>query len=335
MKPAQNIDAAIDLLLTNFVSSKSAAMCAMLMPVAVAALTIYWIVTGHAVAQGRHAEPVKELLGKVSLISLVTVLSLSAGNYQVFIVDGLDAIGTAVIKAISGETSLAALMDRFADPLSILAAKLWSEATVGIFPRAALIFAAVICTITQAMLFAIGLGFYLLAKVSLAFLMAVGPAFIFCAISPATRKYTESWLGQALNYIFLKVFVSISVAMLTAIASQYAEHITNNLDTINIVQAVCGLQMTAVTLVIVMLFQPQLASALFGGASVAGVGRAIAQLLLHSWLGSRPSTTSKDRNAISAGLGARPPAGNNISPSPLYQRYALNNLNANSIRRTA
>lgn len=325
---AQDIDAAINLMLNNFVITKSEAVCAMLTPIALSALSIYWMLTGLAIAQGRHPQPMKEIIAKLFLASWVTALALSTGTYQLLVVGGLDAIGGAFIEAMSGKTTFAELMDNLADPFVILGSKLWSEATVGIVPRVALIFAAALCSLAQSILFSVGLGFYLLAKVSVALTFAVGPGFIFCAISPLTQKYAETWLGQTLNYIFLKVFVCVSVIMLTSFASQFAEHITSHLDTINIIEASCGLLLISIALVIVIAFHPQLASALFGGASVAGVGRAISFSLLQWLTQTVPSGSGTQKNTVRRVPSTPAKPVNTVRQAPLYQRKAVNSLQA-------
>lgn len=327
MDTAKKIDAAIDTLLLNFVSTKSAALCAELVPVAVSGLTITWIMIGIHIADGTHAHPVREVIRQQLRISWIVILALSVGMYQSLVVGSLDAIGVAAIKTISGVSSFAAMLDNMAEPFDILGSQLWSKATVGFIPHAALLFAAAIVSLAQALLFAVGLGFYLLAKVTLALIMAVGPIFLLCAIWPATVKYTENWLGQALNYVFLKVLICATVTMLTSFASQYANHISNNLETINIIQAACALLICSVTLAIIILFHPQLSSALFGGASIAGIGRAVAYLLLRIASLSLPkkSTPAPPANTVSPGSPAGPAPATGPS-APLYQRNTMSRV---------
>jgi type IV secretion system protein VirB6 len=325
MGTAQNIDVYIDELLLNFVNGKSAALCSALVPVAVAGLSIYWIQAGLNIADGSCAHPVRELLRRLMRISWIAAMSMSVGVYQMLVVGSIDALGAGLIEAISGVSSFAALLDNLAEPFEILGSQLWSKATVGILPNAALLFAAAVVSIAQSLLFSVGIGFYLLAKVSLALIMAVGPVFLLCAMWTPTMKYAENWLGQALNYMFLKVLICVTVTMLTSFVSQYAQHISNNLDAINILQAACALLLSSIALVIIMLFHPQLASALFGGASVAGAGRAALYGLLY--LLSRPNKPpagAGSNNNVSPGPSARRTTGSDVTP--LYQRNTLARL---------
>jgi len=334
MLTAQNIDQAIDVLLLNFVAEKSAAICAALPPVVIAGMTIYLLMTGLDIAKGETRSPIKNLLWDLFRISFIVSISMSIGTYQVIIVEDLDAIGGAVIKAISGVTTFAELMDQMGEPFSILGQKLWSDATTGVWPHLGLLFAAAVISLSQTILFSVGLGFYLLAKISLSLALSVGPIFLTCAIWTSTRKYAENWLGQALNYIFLKVFVSVTIIMLTSFASQFAEHISAEGDAVNVVSSSCALLISCIALAITIISLPHLASALFGGASVAGAGRAAMHSLF--FLLDRTHLPSKPKpgpNSISnaGGNTTPPPSGG----TPLYQRNTLNHIQHANTRRFA
>jgi type IV secretion system protein VirB6 len=323
VKTAQNIDNAIDLLLLHFVAEKSAAICSMLIPVAISGITTYLILIGYSIGRGTYPDPAKEALWKIMRISFVAGISLSVGTYQTLIVGGLESIGGAIIETIAGVSTFAAVIDNMAAPYLELGQKIWSEATTGMWPHVGLLFAAAVVSCSQLVLFSIGLGYYLLAKVALALIMAIGPCFLLCAIWPSTSKYAENWLGQAMNYIFLKVLISTTVVMLTCFASQYAEHISTEIDEVNIIEAACSLMLTSIALAIVVIFHPQLASALFGGASVSGIGRALMHLLIHSL--SKKKTSNP--NSIQRKENDTPPRSNSIgSRAPLFQSHALAQL---------
>jgi type IV secretion system protein VirB6 len=339
MKTAQNLDAAIDGILKNFVTAKSAAICGILTPIAVAAMTIAFVFIGLSIARRQHSDPIKDTLWRLGRMSFIFFISLTAGTYQSFVVNGLNGIGETFIYAISGETSFAAQLDKMEEPFAKLGESIWSDATTGILPHAALLFAAAVVSLADSIIFSISIGFYLLAKMSVAIIMAVGPAFLLCAAWPATQKYAENWLGQALNFIFLKVLVTLTAMMLTSFASQFAAHMLAETDSINIIRAACALLINCIALTIVVLFHPQLASALFGGASVAGVGHMVMHMLL--WAGQR-TPSNKQPQARPNHIGNGSPSGpsstiaNSIKASrPIYQNLALSNLRFQQQRRAA
>jgi type IV secretion system protein VirB6 len=199
--------------------------------------------------------------------------------------------------------------------------------------------AAAIVAIAEFLMVAIGLGFFLLAKVALALVLAIGPVYILCAIWPSTEKYTESWIGQALNYVVLKVLVAVCILMLTDFASKFAAHINENPDAINVLRATMSLLICCGALAVVMLNLPQLSSALAGGASIAGIGRTIGRAFLdtmnksgRSGRGPKPATgpesgppkqTDFKKRQREQGMPRdRPPA--NIAP--LYRRNTIQQI---------
>lgn len=337
MQTAQNTNAAVDLLLKSFVTDKSAAIITMLIPVAVSGVTIYFIMIGTSIARGMQHRPINELFGRILKVSVITGLALNVGMYQTVIVDGLESIGGAILQAISGTTNFAGLLDNMAEPFAALGEKLWSQATVGVLPRIGLLFAAAIVSLAQTALFSVGLGFYLVAKVAVALTMALGPAFLLCAIWPATEKYAENWLGQTLNYIFLKLLVSTTIVMLTSFASQFAEHLSLELDALNVVRASCALLISCIALVIVMLLHPQLATALFGGASISGAGRAAMHMLLYLLSAKTPhSPAANPPNQVQRGRSTPNSSASNqlVNASPLYSRNSLQKFHRQYSRRT-
>lgn len=321
------VENALDYLLLSFVSSKSTAMCTALIPIAITGSTIYLLVMGFATMRGDANDPLHTFVWKFFRISLIAGIALSAGEYQRTIVDGTDALVAAFLESMSGFTSVGAVVDDIAKPFSELGQQLWNHAVTGFWPNFALIAAAGAVAIAQFLMFAIGLGFFLLAKVALSLILAVGPAFILCAMWPGTQKYTESWLGQMLNYIVLKVLVAVCILMLTDFASKFAAHIQVTTDAVNVIKATTALVCCSGALVVVMLNLPQLASALSGGASIAGIGRTIGKAALDMM--NRP-TKSKPPPAggeISAGRGPGQGTGTPPPPrKPLFQRNTIERL---------
>lgn len=324
---AKQLDAAIDLLLSDFVTSKSAMICSALVPIALAGVTIYLILIGFSVARGDSDGYFRTTLWKVFRISVILGIALNVGEYQTFVINGLDSLGAGILEAMSGMTSLAEQLDDAVRPFYELGQQFWSDATTGFWPNFALLFAAALVSIAQTFLFSVALGFYILAKVALALTLAIGPIFILCAIWPSTQNYAENWLGQTLNYILLKVLVSASIVMLTSFASQFAAHIAATKDTANVVNASAALLICCVVLAIVILRHPELATALVGGASISGIGRTIVRTLLRTLQPSSPKEPKANTNAINRIVGTQNSTKNSIRPpTPLYHRHTLEQL---------
>lgn len=323
----EEVEKSLDFLLTSFVSSKSAAMCAALVPIAIAGSTIYLLVMGFAIMRGEANDPLHTFVWKTFRIALIAGVSLSAGEYQSTIIEGTDALVGAFLESMSGFTSVGAVVDDIAKPFSELGQQMWNQAVTGFWPNFALVAAAGAVGIAEFLMFAIGLGFFLLAKVALALVLAVGPAYIVCAMWPGTEKYTESWLGQVLNYVMLKVLVAVCILMLTDFASKFAAHIQVTSDTVNVIKATTSLLCCSGALVIVMLNLPQLAAALSGGASISGIGRTIGRALLDMMNRPGKPKAPPGGGEIAQGRGRGQGTGAPPPPrKPLYQRNTIEHL---------
>lgn len=328
---AESVESAITMLLATFVTSRSAALCQALTPVAIAGATIHLTLMGLAIIRGDVNDSLHTFVWKSFRMIFIGSIALSAGSYQALIVDGTDGLIAAILHSMSSVKSVGMLIDQVAEPLVVLGNQIWSKAVVGVMPNVSLLAAAGAVFIAEFLIIAIGLGFYLLAKVAFALVMAIGPIYILCAMWPATEKYTESWIGQALNYGVLKILVGCCILMLTDFASKFAAHISVTADAVNLLSSTMGLLIACGSLMIVMLNLPQLASALSGGASISGIGRTIGRSaldFLHSLgTGSRKpgpgggSISQKGRSPNEKSTGPKPP-----NRKPLFQRNTIEHI---------
>jgi type IV secretion system protein VirB6 len=236
-----SVENSVESLLTDFVTSRSAALCTDLVPIAITGATIHLMLIELAIIRGETGEPVQTIVWKSLRITVIAGLALSLGMYQSIIMGGAAGIEEALIRSMAGSKSVGELVDKMAQPFLDLGNQLWNKAVVGFWPNFGLVVAAGSVSIAQFFIISIGLGFYLLAKVALALVLAIGPVFILCAMWPATEKYTESWLGQVLNYILLKILVATSMGMILTFVSQYARHIEMTQDAVNVIRATTSL----------------------------------------------------------------------------------------------
>ncbi len=324
------IESAIDGLLSAFVAEKMSALCLALAPIALAAITIYILRQAYSLIEGTSGSTFNAIVGKSFRIAFITGISLNVGVYQSMIWDGFNGIETTLMMTLSGVSSVGELVDNLAAPFAELGQKLWSEATTGFWPIFGLLAAAGGVAIAQVALFMVGLGLYLLAKVALVLLIALGPLYIFCAITPSTEKFTESWLGQVLNYTVLKVLIALCITMLTDFVSKFAAHINDHTDSLNVLKAVISLCSCCGALLIVMLNIPQIASALAGGASISGVGRTVARFLLDYLHAPSGKTPPAEKHPSPSSISNQSPnrASQAPPPAPLYQRNTIDHLHA-------
>lgn len=343
------LETKIDTLLANYVSDVSSNIASGIVPLALTGATIYILIIGYNIATGANEDSIYTALWKFFKIAFVAAIALSAGVYQQFFVDGINGLAVGIVQLVSPSHSgtLGALLDQVSTPWGDLIQELGERAqsTSGLFPDLSLYLAAGIVAVAQFLLFFIGTGLYLLAKISMQLTLAVGPIFILCAMFPATQKYFESWLSQALSYVFTIGFITAIISMLFSFVSQMCTHIQTTLDTNDILTTVTSLLIVSGTIIVVMLNVPTLASAITGGAGVQGIGRAIAQAATGGRKGGGvPSTPAPNAGGNDGGSVTGSPSasggstggsgtgtgssttGGGAAQKPLYQRHTMTNL---------
>ena len=315
----------VDAQLNAFVSSKSAAISGLLVPIALTAITIYVIIIGYAVMRGESHDPLHTVLWKFFKISFIVGIALTAGQYQALVIGGINGLQSAITSTF-GAASLGGVIDNVTVPYESLGNALWSEATTGVFPHFALLAAAGFVAMAQFFIVVVALGMYLMAKISLALVLAIGPIFIFCAIFPATQRFTEQWLGQALQFVFINVLLAAAISMLFSIAQIFAQQVQDNLGATQVIGDTLSLLTISAGLCVVVLNFQSIASALSGGVGLQGLGREIARALMPGKKNSDPKPPQSGGSISENGNTSNT---ENTNQS-LYRRHTLENIKRNS-----
>ena len=250
------LDAKMTSLLSVFVTAKAAAVASAIAPVALTAVTIYIMTIGFAVVRGDVQDPMSTLIARVMRMAIVAGVALSIGEYGNVVVNGVMALQSGLVAAMGGASSVGGLIDTMTDPYTKLVEALMSAGTAGLMPKFSLILAAVIVAVAQAILFPIALGMYLLAKVGLALLLAVGPIFVACALFPATQRFTESWISATLSMVLTSVLLAACIGMVTTLAGQFATAVLAQVGATAFLADVVALLLLSVALVVVLLNVP-------------------------------------------------------------------------------
>lgn len=332
---ATEVESAIDVFLNGFIAAKSAALSTALVPVALSAITIYVMFMGFAVMRGETNDSVSTITWRIFNIAFITGIALSAGAYQTYVVDFVTGIQGAFISIFSGGgATIGTLIDNLAQPFDTLGSQLWSNATTDVLPNFALLFAAALCAIAELILFALGLGMYLLSKVALTLILAVGPVFIFLAMFPSTKRFTESWLGQALGFALTNSLIAISFTMFTSFVSQFASHMVGDIATTKtILTDMVSLLLVSGSLALVLWNVDTLASALAGGTTITGIGSAVARGIMNMSRGKSEtpstsvneikSTSSSNSKSTASTFGGKAPSS---QWQAMYQKSVLDNF---------
>lgn len=131
--------------------------------------------------------------------------------------------------------------------------------------------------------FVTSFAYYVIAKLSLAMVILIGPIFLGSFLFPSTRQWGMNWVGQVLNY-------SVTIMFFTILGSLQQDFFTTHLQNaivgeISSVAQVLGLIpiffLSTVFFILVAWSIPSIASALTGGASVNGFSRTI--MSVYAW----------------------------------------------------
>lgn len=131
--------------------------------------------------------------------------------------------------------------------------------------------------------FVISFSYYVIAKLSLAMVIVVGPIFIGSFLFPSTRQWGMNWIGQVLNY-------SVTILFFTVLGALQQDFFTTHMENaivgdITSVAQVLGLLplfvLSTVFFILVAWGIPSIASALTGGASVNGFSRTV--MSVYAW----------------------------------------------------
>lgn len=125
--------------------------------------------------------------------------------------------------------------------------------------------------------FAITFAYYLIAKLSLAMVIVIGPLFIGAMLFPATRQWGMNWIGQVLNYSVTVVFFVILGTLQNDFFKNHLENaVVGDITSLAQVMGLIPLFFLSTVIFILVAWSiPSIASALTGGASVNGFSRTI------------------------------------------------------------
>ena len=125
--------------------------------------------------------------------------------------------------------------------------------------------------------FIITFAYYLIAKLSLAMVILIGPLFIGSMLFPATRQWGMNWIGQILNYSVTVVFFVILGSLQNDFFQKHLQSaVVGEIASVAQVVGLIPLFFLSTTIFILVAWSiPSIASARTGGASVNGFSRTV------------------------------------------------------------
>lgn len=192
--------------LAGYITSTSSSVISSITGVATTLLLIYIMFWGWSMMRGVITEPVTDGVTRMVKLAIIMGIALSAGRYASFMVDFLWNAPDAMASVVAGSKSedKVSFLDALFEKMWVYSTE-WEKAAdenksaVGI-PNLGQLFMAWLIRIVAALMTGYAAFLFVLAKIAIAVLLAIGPIFILITIFESTRKYFESWLSQCLNF---------------------------------------------------------------------------------------------------------------------------------------
>jgi len=236
-------------------------------PFKVAAL-LYIVMYGYMVLTGAVTEPVGQFVRNCIRIAAVAFL-IDAGHYTSYVTDLFftslpNEIGSAINSKPMDASSFDSILNAAGDTITKILNLVGSlSPTTWVYPILAAMIAIMAIVVSG-----IGYSVSVIAKIGLALVLALGPVFVAMYLFQATRRFTEAFIGQIVNYVTLQVLVVALGSIIMTTLKHYTDVGTGDGWILNQVLTVT-LQFSVVSLVSAILFfqLPGIAASLAAGGS--------------------------------------------------------------------
>lgn len=302
--------------LTGYVATVVSTVAAALAPLALILLTIYIANYGYAVARGEVDEPIAVFGWKMVKLGFITSIALGSGLYMELVgasIENLqDGVATLFISGGSGGSYAGAstaweALDAANTRASDLIATLWGEAT---WSRLDLLLACVVFSFGFCGFLVTGAAVVLVAKMFMAFALAVGPAAVLCLMFRPSAKFFDSWLSVAIAAAVLSWFVYFALGLSLFIAAETARAVADSgafgggASTVSPIAASFQAAVMYVLLAILLWQAPRLASAMTGGPAMSsGAATAVSYVIGRGSVTGSVAGAGRGHNAVIAGGG--------------------------------
>jgi type IV secretion system protein VirB6 len=333
----------LNAVLGSYVTDTASNVIGAITPVTTTLLTIYVVLWGWSMMRGMIQEPIMDGATRMAKLAVIVGMALSIGNYSGYISDFLwnspDQLAAYVASGQSGGTGNVQFLDTLMSQMYDLGLAFWDKGngSMGVLPDFGLLITAFAIWTAGLALTAYGAFLLILSKVSLAILLGIGPLFVVLLIFEGTKKHFESWMNQALNFVFLVALTAAAIKLILSVLQNYllqnsAAGLTGEPGVRQAIPAVA----IAVIGVLVLMQLPSIASALGGGTAIGTMGAA--SLAFNKAKGGavamRPTNLKRGINKAKAdvriaGNAARAAAG---APGAVYRK--VTSSRANRVSRT-
>lgn len=269
----------VDSVLNSAISRPIEQLAQALTPIIIVGLTIQFLFYTMAIMRGYGNMTVTELVWKYLRIALIASVATAGGFYQTHIADVMVSLPDDMVSVVAGKTTVAKEIDQLRQGAQT-AADATNKIDTGLLPSTKDIVVRLMQAGIHINAMVVGAVISILmivVKVGMALVVATGPIFISALAFDRTEGMFNSWISQALNFVFLALLAGLLFAILIQINISYVQMMADLIDkgTVEIIPLVAAQLLVALASIFVMIMIPGIAQGLSGGFGAQfGVGSA-------------------------------------------------------------
>jgi type IV secretion system protein VirB6 len=280
---AQWITTQTEAVLQSAVAQPIADLTNALTPVITLGLTLQFMAYAFAIMHGQGSMNVTEFFKKAIGVAVIAMFATAGGLYQTEISQTMLGLPDALTSVVIGETTVAAQVDKLQQETSVATQSMGKAGDTGWFdfvPDARQIIITLLTfsvTVSSAIVGGIIAVITIVIKVGMALIVAAGPLFIAFLLFEPTRKMFDSWVAQALNFVFLALMAGLVFAILLQMNLQFIRAMAQWLDggNVSLMSLFAGQILVSIASIVVMTMLPGMAAGLSSGFGAQfGIGTA-------------------------------------------------------------
>lgn len=208
----QNLFDYSDGVVTKYITDVAASTASSFHGFAQSLLLIYMALWGWSMIRGLIQEPVMDGAIRMIKISIIFALATSSALYAQYVSDFFYNWPTELASQLQGvpATTSAQMLDQMLDKGTTLAGSAWEKASIA--NLGAYILAAIVYVLTWVTTGISGV-IIIMAKLTLAITLALGPLFILGLMFEPSKRWFDSWLGAAVTEGLAMVMTILAATM--------------------------------------------------------------------------------------------------------------------------
>ncbi len=331
--------------LETYVGDTAANVIDAITPMATNLLAIYVMLWGWSMMRGLISEPVTDGLARILTLTTIIAIALNIGRYNTYLADWLwktpEALGKYIVQdASNAEPSnnmvfLDGMMTKYYQLGSIFWESAYANSTLG-FPDMGFLFFA-ICLWGVGLVVTLYAAFlFFLAKIALAAILAFGPIFILITLFEPTKRFFQTWLSQALTFMFVIILCASVLELIFTLSNERADHILTATATgePRLTDAILLLGLAGMGILVLAQVQV-IASGLGGGVALSTLGAVNLALdkVKGGVAGLRPTNMRRSVNKLKADYRITRNAATSVARAPKSIYNKITGANRNRISR--